>query len=757
MRAIHRITLLVTLLLLASCAGACRRADLSITSVRKLSGAPARLRGLLFSGDAKTLFTIELREPDDASGAAKPDDVKHVILARDATGKGGFKEVARSEGLIHLYAAFAGGIAYLRESGAAPEIKPKDDSLDAYIEAKTQEAAARDAQRKKDALYFATADGAVKRISQEGVRCLSVAGSADGKVLAYSTMGGNDTWDKATIHVLEGPDAADVTLDVTGFVVGVSPDGSKVLVRQRAAEDDKLKALARQGITPLKTELVIVSRKDKSVTALPSTIQLGSDDVAPGDLIVTLTDQGLVLITPKGVWRTELNGSNPVRVVELPPPNTAPSASLKPLPSVSFPQDEKRPRLIVGPKGTVWVLAPAGDRVEIKAYPNKKDAPAVTLASLEGPLPSYGFMRPDAAEQKLALGILSDTTRDGTFSSHDNAEVFVTSSDSGSLAFERPAVTPLSADFVPKIAAAAGVDASKVVFATKDGGETNVEVKLDLPADATAKGFVDKVMSVARAVTPVLPKKLDPKLKITMGPATFDVTPRKDVVSGVAWSYIDGSGLLFNDPEAPLLRLHDPKQVTFSGAANETIKQTGELENPGRTPTPPITAVMLITTGYGKAKSQHEITKEMGVIEPGKRASYELVADKGFSQNVEGPMFRTPAGRVSIFNLYAREHELNFLDAALDLHRAHGVWASHDGILTPGMRVTITDAQAALPDKERDALFKKIFERIGKHQSKYHKHVASSLTVEMVTASGIGYKVTSDSVVRFEPKKPTDP
>ncbi len=757
MRAIHRITLLVTLLLLTSCAGACRRGDLSITSVRKLSGAPARLRGLTFSGDAKTVFTVELREPDDPSVAPKFEDAKHVILARDATGKGGFKEIARSDGAIVAHAAFADGIAYVRESGPPPTVKPVDDSFEAFLDAKTKENAARVEHWKKTALYFVTANGADKRISQEGVQCRGAYGSANGKVLAYWTTAGDEPPERATIHLIDSSDWAEVTLSVTGVVLGISPDGSRVLVQRFSTTEEGPRPLIPEAVPRLKREIVVISRKDKSVTILPSTIKLGSDDVASDERFVQITEQGLVMLTGKGIWRTDWNGSSPVHVVDFPAPSPAPEGSSKPLGRVRLVFGEDRPRFIVGPKGTVWVFTPAGDRVELKAYPAKKDAPAVTLASLEGPLSSYESPHVDGAEERLAFGVLSDTTRDGTLTGFDNAEVFIASSDKGSLSFDRPAVTPLSADFVPKIAAAAGVDASKVVFATKDGGDTNVEVKLDIPEGATATSFVDKVMSVARAVTPVLPKKLNPKLKITMGPATFDVTPRKDVVSGVAWNYIDGSGLLFHDPEAPLLRLRDPKQVTFSRISNETIKQTGELENPGRTATPPITAFILITTGYGKAKSQHEITKEMGVIEPGKRASYELIAEKGFSQNVEGPMFRTPAGRVSIFNLYAREHELNFLEIALDLHRAHGVWASHDSIVFPLMRVTITDAQAALPDKERDAFFKKIFERISKHQSKYHKHIASSLTVEMATASGVSYRVTSDSVTRFEPKKPADP
>jgi hypothetical protein len=516
--------------------------------------------------------------------------------------------------------------------------------------------------------------------------------------------------------------------------------------------------------------LKIVTVKDQTVAKVPAWIDVDGRRVHTEKLGVRFAGDGLLFWPEEGGdrYRSALDGSKG-RHITLAPPNAGapPAASSSAGPAASA--NKPRPSQFVLSSRGVFRLSEEEGAVVLSSL-NGKPGEIEPIAKLEGPLAAFSEWILDAAEERLAFAILSDTSRDGVLDEEeDSAEVFVTDAAPGSLSFGRAPVTLLADELKPKIAAAAGVPEASVSSLHDAGGA--LEVTADLPwiEGEKAKALLDRALVAARAIS-LQVTSLDPSINLRVGPLHLKVhRPSKDA-DGRPHVALMARGILVDDREAIPLVLHKPTRTTITSFSSATmVMLSGELENTGKTTTSPIEAFMVPSGApaapfsFSFPPQRLEVFRQhLGGIEPGKRASFSLTGN--LSGGWVGPKFRSDGGkRVKVFNQYTYDHAVGWLDTALAIRAGHGVWSEHgDELVDAHQRrvlVHLTAEQAALPEAARDALFRTIAKALRGHHEKFHGGQENyPLRVTFEAPGGGGWRMGEGKEIdRFEGKEEPSP
>jgi hypothetical protein len=365
----------------------------------------------------------------------------------------------------------------------------------------------------------------------------------------------------------------------------------------------------------------------------------------------------------------------------------------------------------------------------------------------------------DADEKRAALAILSDTTRNGAFEELlDDESVFITDAAPGPLSFNRAEVALLGDEIRPAVAAAAGVPASDVRI-TPETGSVQASVELPWIEGEKAKDLIERAFITARALRPVAARK-NVSVHLRLGPLDLAVLSRKREGAEPYVGLLSG-GFWVTDPQASSLVLENPVRTSLSYSSNETL--TGALENTGSEPTPPIEVFTKVFSGYDDKRQVREVSKKLGSIGPGKRVKWSLILmDVGYGSKPRA-LFRADGKRIEVRNKYTYDHAVDWLDAAIEARADHGVWAEDEGAGrdAAAMRVLLTAEQAALPEREREELFRKIAKAFKDHRSRFHRDEwgATIARISFEAPGGGGWrfdegKVTSERFEGAAGKKP---
>lgn len=699
-----------------------------VQSVRRLEGAPARLLATRFAPDGASLLVLERRPPADEN-AGEPST--YALSRRPIAGGPAADLVASTTTIVDFAPLGAGAVVIQRPQ--VPRLGPDAPAADAIQRVDEMYTAIY-----KDALYRIDGGGPPVRVSPEGRRCLNVIGTPGGQWVATSIApekrNFGDHYDAGIeIRVLGAKPGEETTLTVKGLARDLSPDGARVIVRrppeaQRGAARPSLdEILKRQLPRDIVKEMVIVNVKDQTVTELPASLQVDGLAVDTAELVVAFLGDGLVFRSARGeIYRSALDGSGAARLAG-PLPDAADAGA----PADAGAGDQantgdqadagapaERTRRVLGPKGTLLVLQEEGGMVTITSPGDEEP-----IAKLEGPLPGLDQVVLDAGEKRVALAVLSDTSRNGAFeAAHDDAVLFITDAAPGSLSFGRAPVAPLADEIRPKVAAAVGVPASAVAVVA-EGGSVKATAELPWIDGEDAKALLERFLVAARALAGAIEQR-DVELRLRAGQIDLAVRRPRDG-SGRVHVELGGRGLWFSDREAMSLTLTNPVKTTFFTHSNVTL--SGTLESSGAEPTAPIEVFTRAAIGYGPERTYREFTKPIGSIAPGKRATFNLVlTDPAYGMSPHA-RFRVDGKEIEVFNQYSHDHSFHWLETVLSVRASHGVWIEHAqrrddyrDSLGPVI-VHLTAEHAALPDAERDRLLRAIEKTLYEHHRRYHR------------------------------------
>jgi hypothetical protein len=498
--------------------------------VRKLEGAPARVIAVHFAPDGASVLALEGRPSKDESPGARVT----FAVSRRPIGGGAAKDLFASEEVLVLDIAPLGDGVVTLQRPQLPASEDGNGSSDRWEDLREV--------INNMALFRAGDGGAPMQISPEGRRCLGVVGSAGGQWLAYSIAPPRPADDrfvpreeeekKAETHVLGAKPGEEITLSIKGLVRDISPDGSRVLVRRAPPSEPneipvRVRARTERAAAPavpLDTakSLVMVTVKDQTLTDLPASLKVDGADIDTAELPVAFSGDGLVFRSAKGdLYGSALDGSKAARLAgaledaaELAdagtPANGAGGANAAASPDAGTLPDGGAPpakrRRVFGPKGTLFELREEEGVVLLSSAGAGTPGAAAPVAQFEGPLSSIGEVAFDASEKRIALAVLSDTSRDGSFDKvHDDAELFVTDDASSARSFGRGPVALLADELRPKIASAAGLAESAVVT-VPEGGSIKATLELPWIAGEKAAALFDRALVTARAVVAVVPQ-----------------------------------------------------------------------------------------------------------------------------------------------------------------------------------------------------------------------------------------------------------
>ncbi len=325
----------LSLLLLASSFAvglpACKSGDppLTVGSVKKLGGAPARVLKLAFSGDGKSVLALERRSAE--AGAWSFED-RYAITKR-ATGGGEAADLVVTEEEIVDFVPFGDGALFVdrsrlppsmpEEAGESSEKRAFRLMLEERWKVTRRATSLREIHPGKEAILLAG----------EGLRCFQVAGAKGGEWAAYSVASIKNLREPgdAIVHVLGAKGDTDDTVTRTGVVYDISPDGARVLVLRRFPSSSGPGEPPDIPARPVfdTTAVSMVDVKTNSPLSLPSSIVVGGTEIKTDSLAVNLTSDGLSFRSKSGdVYRSALDGSKAVRVAgPLPEGGGAPRAT----------------------------------------------------------------------------------------------------------------------------------------------------------------------------------------------------------------------------------------------------------------------------------------------------------------------------------------------------------------------------------------------------------------------------------------------
>lgn len=712
-----------------------------------------------FTPDGASVLVLERRPP--AGGSEKGLGV--VAVSRRPIAGGPARDLVASDAVVIAMAPLGDGAAVLNRPSTAEEKgapRDPDDDRDSYFDGYI-------AAIEKTALYRVSDGAAPVRVSPEGRRVLHMVGAAQGQWVAYSLapegkrryLPRRDAGVEET-RVLGAKPGEEITLTIKGLVRDISPDGARLLLRRAPAEGSKP---PRPRETPPPRDdarsLVIVTVKDQVAADLPTRLQVDGAEVDVATFLVGFAGDGLLFRSPKGeLYRSALDGSGAVRLAG---PLREGETGLSGADEDERDDDAEeasppveRERRILGPGGALFELREEPGAVVLSSLA-KPGAPE-PLARFEGPLRSLGAVAFDPAGKRLALSVLSDSSRDGAFDANqDDAEVFVTGDQLDPAAiptsFGRGPVALRGDELRPRIAAAAGIPESAVTAEVRRG---SLKVTAELPWNESedARALIDRVFVAARAIAAAAPRKEtdDVSLHVRVGPLDLAVIDRDD--GGVPHHLVlAGQGLHMADPAALPLVHRKPAGLTSWGFGGNVVTLSGELVNSGKEATPPIEVYTIATSGYGDERKRTRLAKQLGSVAPGASAKYTLTVTDYNYGNEPHASFLAEGKHLSVFNEYSGEHCLHALAAALEMRSRHGVWFEHKEVLFGGLHflIRLTADQAALADAPREALFRTLLASVGEHRSKYHKD--SGVHLVLAAPGGGGWSLEmGKKAVRFE-------
>ena len=702
----------------------------------KLAGLPAHVLQARFTPDGASVLVREERrkQGDDARGLGA-----FVISRRPTDGSAAVDLFAPAEKVLNMVPLGDGVVAYTRplsleETG---ELPPEGGGWHGNLERR------RDA-RSKMALHRIPGGAAPMRISPEGMFCTSLVGAAGGQWVTFSLAkdeDGREPWDedgREETHVLGTRPGENITLHYRSRVHDISPDGARVLMYRWS--DKPLQRMIRKGYHPDgTTESVLVSVKDQSVTDLPEKIRVDGADIDTAALRVSFAGDGLEFAPtrrdrdmspldpllylalseidemPRGDrYHSALDGSGATRLDG--PKHAADAGGAGG--DARTPVEERR---WISPKGMLYELREDETGAVVLSRGTGPDALAA-VTRFEGPLSGIAGVTLDATEKRVALVVLSDTSRDGQLDSrHDDAEIFLADLDAppaAPLSFGRAKVDPLADEIRPKFAAAAAGIPGVSVTVGSEHGDMRATAAIPWIDGEDAKTLLARMFTAARTIDAALPHR---KFALHVRAGEIDLAVyESDRRQSPRYLQLGNRGMFASDPTMLTLMHKDPHALsTF-----EVTTLTGELENTGKDPTPPIEVYSV------------GVTKDLGVIQPGKSAKYSIIVKQGLGG--VNAAFRAEGKSLAVHNTYALDHTLDTLTTAIDAHARLGVWVEHREALRGEVRVLVRlpAEQAALDDRARDALFKAVMARLAEHRKKFHREVGGERIVFAAPGGG---------------------
>jgi hypothetical protein len=734
----------------------------------KLAGAPAHVLQVRFAPDGASVLVLEERrkQGDDARGLGA-----FVISRRPTDGGAAVDLFAPAERVLRMAPLGDAVLALTRpftleETGElAPEGETRRESSDRLY-----------ADQVKMVLQRIAGGAAAARISPEGMYCTSLVGTADGQWVAFSLAkdrAKKDTGEKDTAkkdparkhddageetHVLGAQPGEDITLDYRSGVDEISPDGAHVLMRRplgnppTKAIQEWLRRLEHPDGTG---QRVLVGVKDRSVTDLPEKIRVDGADVDTETLHALFAGGGLQFVPAQklnwwtdsaelsrmelreiddgfyGDWyRSALDGSGATRLAgskhgaDAGAPDAGGDAGTP-----------EKHRLWISPKGALYALREDETGAVVLSRGPGLDALA-PAARFEGPFEGIAHVALDAAEQRAALVVLSDTSRDGQLDSrHDDAEIFLAelgAPPAVPLGFGRGKVELLTDEIRPKVTAAvAGIPEASVTVVSEHGA-VKATVAIPWIDGEDARALLARMFTAARAVDAALPQR---KFALHVRAGEIDLTAYEGDRRQSPHHVLLGNRFVIASDATVLTLVH--KNPRVAGGLMTTL--TGELENTGKDPTPPIEV-------YAAG-----VQKDLGVIQPGKSAKYSITVNEGLG-GVHAA-FRAEGKSLAVHNAYASDRTLDALTLAIDAHARLGVWVEHrrESDYEMSFLVRLTADQAALDDRARDALFKPVMATLAQHRKKFHSRACCAEDIVFAAPGGGGWlSARGTKLARFE-------
>jgi hypothetical protein len=695
----------------------------------KLAGAPAHVLKASFSPDGASVLVLEERrkQGDDARGVGA-----FVISRRPTDGGAAVDLFAPAEKVVAMAPLGDAVVALTRplsleETGEPP---PEGDGQDEDI-ARRLEA------RSKMVLHRIVGGAAPVRISPERMYCTSLVSAPGGQWAAFSLAKNDDNLSpdgNEETHVLGVQPGEDITLEYRSRVYDISPDGARVLMLRKQGKTDR-RSRSKEYRPDGASERVIVSVKDRSVTNLPEELRVEGAGIDTAALRVSFAADGLEFAPSRELpfllaldnlmyvtlteidaslqgdrYHSALDGTGATRL-------TGPKRDARADGDAGAPAKERR---WISPKGMLYELREDEAGTVVLSRGAGPDALA-PVTRFEGPLSGIPGVALDAAEKRAALVVLSDTSRDGQLDSrHDDAEIFLVDLDTAAaapLGFGRAEVALLADEIRPKIAAAAGIPEASVTV-TSEKGDVKAIATIPWVDGEDAKTLLARMFTTARAIDAALPHW---KFSLHVRAGEIDLgVYESDRRQSPRHLLLGNQGMSTADPTALTLVHKDPRLLSMLSV--DTL--TGELENTGTDPTPPIEVYSVNMEGTQGARKRIEVKKDLGVIEPGKSAKYSIGVswESAWDDYGHHASFRAEGKQLAAFNTYAYDHTFDALRIAIEAHARLGVWVEHREAIDGGVRVLarLTAEQAALGDRAREALFKSVRELFADHRKKFH-------------------------------------
>ena len=741
---------------------ACKSADPSpvVGSVKKLGGAPARVLKLAFAGDGKSVFALERRSSEAGSFGAED---KYAITRRGVAG-GESKDLAVLDREIIDLAPLGESVVVLDRQRLPPSVaeipgEPKERrELRALLDDR------RDTARRETTVFLASAGEDPKNLLPEDTRCFHVVGAAGGQyvALSFAKGPGKQEWpEEALVRVLGTKPGEQTTLARTGIAYDLSADGAWVLIRHKYANG----VPKTYGDAPFfdATAVSLVDVKANNTVPLPGSLVVDGAELKTDKLAVNFAGDGLVFQSEAGeVIRSALDGSKAVRVAAALPegnPTAAAAGTTGAAPSGSAAAPASAPASVSGAgpirvldrRGVVLEMREEGGAVEVARAAVDKEHPKTEIARLEGGLAGLGPMAVDATGTRIAFAVVSDTSRDGVIDRiDDDAAVFVSDPVKGSMSLERGQIVPLADEIVPKIAAALTLAPGKVAI-VHAGKKLEVTVELPWVEGEKAPALVDRWMVAGRALQAIVPAK-QAIVRLRVGP--FEARLARQEEGGIQpYSAILVLGMVFRDPAALPLVLHDPTLTTIAGGSYARVL-SGVFENTGKTPLGPFEVVVTAKPYPGSTKLL-QVRPTFGPIEPGKKLPYKIPIWEerdGVAFDVE---YSAGGKSIKPLNALLLADGLDMLDIALAIQAEHKATLQNDyadSFELSIVRVKLAESHLAMPEAARVAMMEKIQRAIAKHFRKFHPD--DKLTLLFHSPSGGGWGMNEGQrPTRFEVDK----